>query len=284
MRYVFFLITFVYCSGLAAAEVTVTACASATVTQTTIPQLIEGFPEECIDLSSSLEPNEDGSFESQKESKTLEFAFGGCASLGRDTAYTMEHRWRYSITTSAGPGERATAFVTYDLSPERYTEGHGEFVETVSGVVEPGLCEEGLLHLSAGFEISTGLDSSTLVYHEDFNGLFHDPDSPGQGFDFNAHEQGLIVYYYGHTADGDRLWLISDVITEKLEFGRTFDLLMYEVTDGIFGHPEFSPSEWGRIMITLTDCDNGHAEFDGKDGQQSMRLARLTGLGDSSCE
>jgi len=47
--------TCVYCTGLAAAEVSVTACASATVTQTTIPQLINGFPEECITLNASLE-------------------------------------------------------------------------------------------------------------------------------------------------------------------------------------------------------------------------------------
>ncbi len=276
MRYLLFLIIFIYCSGLAAAEVTVTACASATVTQTTIPQLIHGFPEECIELSSSLEPNEDGSFESQSESKSLEFAWGGCATLGTDTAYTMEHRWRYSITINAGPRERATAFVTYDLAPERYTEGQGEFVETVSGVVEPPFCEDGLLHLSAGFEISTGLDSSTLVNHEDFSGLFYDPDSPGHGFDFNAHDQGLTIFYYGHTADGDRLWLISEMFTEKLEYGRSFDLLMYEVTDGIFGQPEFPPTEWGRILITLSDCDNGQADFDGNDGLLSMRLVRLT--------
>lgn len=283
MRYLLFLITFIYCTGLTAAEVTVTACASATVTQTTIPQLIDGFPEECIELSSSLEPNEEGSFESQTESKSLEFAWGGCASLGRDTAYTMEHRWRYSITTNAGPKERATAFVTYDLAPKRYTEGQGEFIETVSGEVKSTFCEDGLLHLSAGFEISTGLDSSTLVNHEDFSGLFYDPDSPGHGFDFNAHEQGFIIYYYGHTADGDRLWLMSEVITEKLEFGRSFDLLMHEVTDGIFGQPEFSPSEWGRVLITLSDCDHGLADFDGKDGQFSMKLARLTRTGGSSC-
>lgn len=284
MRYILFIIAFTYCTGLAAAEVTVTACASATVTQTTIPQRIEGFPEECIELSSILEPEDDGSFESKSESKTLEFAFGGCADLGADTAYTMEHRWRYSITTEAGPGEKANAFVTYDLAPERYTEGQGEYLETVNGEVEVGACEDGLFHLSAGFEISTGLDSSTLVFQQDFSGLFYDPDKPGHGFDFNAHEQGLIIYYYGHTANGDRLWLISEVLTEKLEFGRPIDLLMYEVTDGVFGQPEFSPSEWGRALITLFDCDNGQADLDGEDGEISTGLARLTGPGGTSCE
>lgn len=285
MRYIFLLlITSVYCTSLAAAEVNVTACASATVTQTTIPQLINGFPEECIVLTSTLEPDEDGSYRSQSESRTLDLVFGGCASLGTDTAYTMEHRWRYSITTSAGPGESATAFVTYDLSPKRYTEGEEEFVETVSGVVKSTFCEDGLLKLSAGFQISTGLDSTTLINHEDANGLFYDPDNPGHGFDFNAHDDGLTVFYYGHTADGDRLWLISETITDNLVYGRPYDLLMYEVTDGTFGQPVFPASEWGKISIILSDCDNGHADFDGKDGQLAMKLVRLVRSGSSSCE
>ena len=273
-----------YCTGLAAAEVSITACASATITQTTIPQLINGFPEECIVLTSTLEANEDGSYKAQSESKTLDFAFGGCNILDMNTAYTMEHRWRYSITTSAGPGESATAFVTYDLSPVRYTEGQGEFVETVSGTVKPTLCEDFFLQLSAGFSIATGLDSSTFENHQHASGIFYDPDNPGHGFDVNAHSQGLTVFYYGHSADGERLWLISETFTENIEYGQSYDLLMYEVADGVFGQPEFPGIEWGTISITLFDCDNGHADFDGNDGQLSMDFARLVRSADSSCE
>ena len=196
----------------------------------------------------------------------------------------MEHHWRYSITTSEARGEKVTAFVDYDRSDKRYPEGQGEFVETVSAVVETDVCEDGLLHLSAGFEISTGLDSDPLGKHEDFNGLFYDPDNPGHGFDFNAHNEGLTIFYYGHTADGKRFWLVSETITEKLEFGRSYDVLMYEVTDGTFGQPVFPPSEWGRVLVTLSDCDNGQANFDGIDGQLSMRLVRLVSSGASSCE
>jgi hypothetical protein len=276
--------TCVYCTGLAAAEVSVTACASATVTQTTIPQLISGFPEECITLNASLEEGEDGSYKAQSESKTLDFTFGGCNNLDWDTAYTMEHRWRYSIETIAGSGERATAFVTYSLSPVRFTEGAEEFVETVSGEVKPTFCEDRSLQLSAGFNIATGLDSSTLINRQDTNGIFHDPDNPGHGFDFNVHNQGFVVYYYGHTSDGERLWLISENITTDLAYGQPFDLLMYEVTDGVFGQPLLPETEWGTVSITLYDCDNGHADLDGQDGQVSMDLARLARSGDSSCE
>ena len=162
--------------------------------------------------------DEDGSYRSQIESKTLDFAFGGCNNLGDETSYTMEHRWRYSITTSSSPGERATAFVTYDRSPERYTEGSAEFV----------------LQLSAGFNIATGLDSTALINQQDVNGIFYDPGNPGHGFDFNAHDQGFTAYYYGHTADGERLWLVSETITTDLVYSQPFDLLMYDVTSTYF--------------------------------------------------
>jgi hypothetical protein len=276
--------TCVYCTGLAAAEVSITACASATVTQTTTPQVISGFPEECITLNASIEESEDGSYKAQSESKMLDFTFGGCNNLSRDSLYTMQHQWRYSIETSAGPKERATAFVTYDLSPVRFTKGAQEFVETVSGEVEPTYCEDFFLQLSAGFNIATGLDSSTLINRQDTNGIFHDPDNPGHGFDFNVHNQGFVVYYYGHTSDGERLWLISENITTDLAYGQPFDLLMYEVTDGVFGQPLLPETEWGTVSITLYDCDNGHADLNGKDGQVSMDLARLARSGDSSCE
>ena len=110
------------------------------------------------------------------------------------------------------------------------------------------------------------------------------PWNTGHGFDFIAHDQGFTVYYYGHTADGERLWLISETITTNLVYRQPYDLPMFEVSNGVFGQPEFPASEWGTITITLYDCDNGHADFDGKDGQLSMGLVRLVRLGDSSCE
>lgn len=285
MRYfAFLLITGFYYSSLFAAEVTITACASATVTQTTIPQLIHGFPEECIELNSTLEANEAGAYEAASESKTLDFAFGGCNNLGSDTTYIMDHEWRYSITTSAGPGETATAFVTYDLSPTMYTAGAGEFSETVSGTVKPTVCEDFFLQLTAGFNIATGLDSSTLGNQNDANGIFYDPENPGHGFDFNAHDEGFTVYYYGHTADGERLWLVSETIATNLVYGQIYNLQMYEVAGGVFGQPDFPATKWGMTAITLHDCDNGLAELDGKDGQLSMNLVRLARTGDSSCE
>lgn len=271
-------------ASLSAAEVTVTACASATITHTTMPQLVHGFPEECVTLTSTLEADADAPYRSESESKTLDFAFGGCAHLGTSTGYIMEHRWRYSIVTSAGAGERADAFVSYDMAPEVYTEGEGRFVESVTGEVKEGECADFFLQLTAGYSIATGLDSSKIGDPRDANGIFYDPENPGHGIDINVHSQGFTVYYYGHSAEGERLWLISQTVSTNLVYGQTYQLKMYEVSEGTFGQPKFPATEWGIMSLVLYDCDSGHADFDGVDGTLSMDLARVVRAGDSSCE
>lgn len=60
------------------------------------------------------------------------------------------------------------------------------------------------------------------------NGLFFDPAKPGHGFDVNQTEFGLMIYYYGHTNNGERLWLISDLFTELVDYNSAIVLPMYE--------------------------------------------------------
>lgn len=116
------------------------------------------------------------------------------------------------------------------------------------------------------------------------NGLFYDPANSGHGFDFNMHDAGFIVYYYGHTINGERLWLISEVFLEKIELGAPFKLKMFEIPDGLFGAPVFDTSSlWGEITITMVDCDSGSANFDGQDGVLEMSFVRLSGLAGINC-
>jgi hypothetical protein len=115
------------------------------------------------------------------------------------------------------------------------------------------------------------------------NGLFYDPANPGHGFDFNVFPSGLTVFYYGHSAAGDRLWLISETHPGKLYFQQPLALEFFEIADGYFGAPHPPTTPWGDITITLADCNSGHAELDGKDGLVAMDLVRLGGLAAASC-
>ena len=115
------------------------------------------------------------------------------------------------------------------------------------------------------------------------NGLFFDPNNPGHGFDFNMTEYGLIIYYYGHTNDGERLWLISSLFTDPVEYNSPVTLTMNEVSFGTFNNPVQIETSWGSLTLTMTDCDNGVAVLDGIDGQFEMSFTRGAGLKDISC-
>lgn len=125
---------------------------------------------------------------------------------------------------------------------------------------------------------------SELANDAGVNGLFYDPDNPGHGFDIVRHEGGLIVYYYGHSATGERLWLISDNYQENLNYEDPFSIDMYEIAEGTFGHPAQPASKWGSIDMTFSSCDAGQAMLTGNDGTLAIDFVRLAAIPDTSCE
>ena len=101
--------------------------------------------------------------------------------------------------------------------------------------------------------------------------------------DVNNHEQALVIYYYGHSVSGQRLWLISENYIEDIAFNQAVTLKMLEIVDGTFGNPVFEPTSWGDLTIEFADCDTGHAILDGLDGSISFDFIRLTGLENIDC-
>jgi hypothetical protein len=124
---------------------------------------------------------------------------------------------------------------------------------------------------------------SALQNQMGFNGLFYDPNNSGHGLDVNNHEQALIIYYYGHSETGQRLWLISENYYEDIVFNQAITLSMLEIVNGTFGNPVFDPTVWGELTIEFADCDTGHAMLDGVDGNISFDFVRLTGLQEVDC-
>ena len=125
--------------------------------------------------------------------------------------------------------------------------------------------------------------AGSLIKDLGVNGLFYDPNNSGHGFNFVAHATGLTVYYYGHTATGERLWLVSEVFEQDLEFNVLYELEMFEVVSGGFGQPQPPATNWGTLGISLADCDTGHASFSGLDGTLEMDFVRLTDIPGISC-
>lgn len=116
------------------------------------------------------------------------------------------------------------------------------------------------------------------------NGLFYDPANSGHGFDVVRHEDGLVVYYYGHTASGERLWLISDNFQGDLDYNQPFEITLFEILNGTFGQPKAPVSTWGAITMEFSSCDSGRAVLNGIDGNIAFDFVRLAGIPGVSCE
>jgi len=284
-----FFFALVLCSDpIHAAEISIEACASATVTSASAEGALSGFPEECYILS--VQTDEEAPFNSKAESASYQFYFGGCNSTGADVSYTMEHNMRYTVTGGADEEhEQRSLRIRYSLSPMTYTDYSGEFNQVNNGVIEDGLCYDFVTMLTLDANAASGLTPYSPFPVYDARGLYYDPDKPGHGFDVNVHEQfqsteaGLTAYYYGHTADGERLWLISETISPEYRYGDAMELKMFAVPNGVLGDPGDEVVQWGTAKITLYDCKEGFARLNGTDGEIQMNLEKLVTYRDSSC-
>lgn len=125
----------------------------------------------------------------------------------------------------------------------------------------------------------------TLANAAGLNGLFYDPSNPGHGFDINFTDDGLVVYYYGHTEGGERLWLVSEAGDDHLRFGQPIELALYEWPGGAFGTPApGGTTPWGMMTLILQDCHGGDAVLDGLDGRVVVPLVRLAGVPGVFCD
>ena len=117
-------------------------------------------------------------------------------------------------------------------------------------------------------------------------GLWYDPAKDGEGYNLIVAPAGRILYYYGFKANGLRLWLISDVIAETLDIGKTIEVTMFEATEGTFSTPVPSGESlivWGSAKIIVIDCNNVTIVIEGVDGSKTSNTVRLAGIIGLSC-
>lgn len=241
-----------------------------------MPGAIGGFTEQCINLNMTLETDLNDKYKRISEDQPLHLAWGGCNTTGVDVNFTMETNWHYSITTLAEEGERASAHMRYAQSPTYRNTGTAAFTDTFSDVMSDGICIDAFPTLLIGFDIATGLDPLSLRRDENVRGLFFDVDNPGHGFDFNFLTAGFQLFYYGHTPEGERLWLISEPIDENIEYGQPVELDLFEVPVGTYGFPDNSSTvDWGTVTILFSDCKTAQVFMQGADGNLSLDLVRL---------
>jgi hypothetical protein len=191
------------------------------------------------------------------------------------------------VTLWVNPGDEFSTPVIDKVSVDLLNRGGAEVTsvsirgEQMAG--QPAYFDDLMVGYEFG-DVTAAPVSGSLTNDLGMNGLFYDPNNPGHGFNFVVHGLGLTVYYYGHSATGERLWLMSETFAGDLEFDLPFELQMLEVVTGEFGLPQLPATAWGTLSISLADCDTGHASFSGIDGSLEMDFIRLSALPGITCQ
>jgi hypothetical protein len=119
-----------------------------------------------------------------------------------------------------------------------------------------------------------------------YNGLWYDSLLEGEGYNIVTTSVGTVIYFYGSDSDGERFWLISELVRAPFVDGEQSTIVMYESTGGTHAAPIPSArglSVWGELRLTFTDCDNGTAILEGIDGSKTSAIAKLAGVPGSFC-
>jgi hypothetical protein len=132
------------------------------------------------------------------------------------------------------------------------------------------------------FYINSGPDSLpvTVAANNAYNGAWYDPLLDGEGYNIVTTDSGTGIYFYGSDINGNRLWLISDLLPGPIRRGVEIEIDMYESTGGVFGSPVSSArglSLWGTVEFVFTDCQSGVATLKGTDGEKVSRIVKITG-------
>lgn len=115
------------------------------------------------------------------------------------------------------------------------------------------------------------------------SGLWYSPALDGEGFNIVESDVGTLIYYYGFNRNGQRQWLVSDVIPDLLETGVEVTTNLYSSISGSFDTPVGSADSleyWGTLSATRTACDAVSLDLRGRDGRkvtETIRLANVIG-------
>lgn len=129
-------------------------------------------------------------------------------------------------------------------------------------------------------------DDPAPVPGSDFSGPWFDPESDGEGYLVFQTPAGWLIYFFGYSSDGDRLWLVSNLLEiENPMLGQAYDFTMLVGTPGSFEMPTPSADleTWGILQVYLADCASGVFVLEGLDGKKTSNVSKLIGIEGSTC-
>ena len=119
-----------------------------------------------------------------------------------------------------------------------------------------------------------------------WSGLWYDPSLDGEGYQIFDTSAGWIVYFYGYSSDGERLWLVSDPtdIGEPV-LDKSYTLQMKEGIPGSFNSP--TPSEqlvdWGTLGVNFQDCNKALFVLESSSLLKISESIKIIGVNGAEC-
>ncbi|MFK7957582.1 MAG: GDSL-type esterase/lipase family protein [Lysobacterales bacterium] len=116
-------------------------------------------------------------------------------------------------------------------------------------------------------------------------GLWFDPAFDGEGYDIVQSAGGITVFYYGYDSNGNRLWLISELLADRPALNQPISLTMSVGNGGTFQQPipGSQLEQWGTLSMTVTECGAGEFVIDGLDGTKTHAVVKLADVVGTSC-
>ncbi len=171
---------------------------------------------------------------------------------------------------AAGQDFPLSAYFHADLTP-----GHYVLVSEVPNPAQPDP-DNPEVSMLVEFSVAPGAG---------LTGVWYDPATDGQGWNFIATPNGVFGYFYGYADSGEPLWLLTEELIGDLVAGEpvTYNLLHGEL--GSFSDPVHPDdlSHWGEVTFTFESCSQATAEMSGLDGSQSQQLQRVADTVGATC-
>lgn len=167
-------------------------------------------------------------------------------------------------------------------------DGHAELADHSGQMIQVfDLSPLALVH-------GASMDDCRILPEEDIgpvalNAAWYDPATSGQGWNLIYSSAGLMGYFYGYTADGEPLWLVTEDVIADVELGESveFSLLSNQSEGATFDAPADPATleTWGEVTLTFDDCRSGTADIQGLDGTQIQDIEVLAqALAMPACE
>jgi len=185
-----------------------------------------------------------------------------------------------------GPGNDEIEY-GFSLNLAEVQPGVTSSVRRTNGTVNDQITNVEYAHFSDAAVPLPTMPESQIAGLSGIAGLWYDPSLDGEGFNVITTPSGTVVFFYGYSADGERLWLVSETLTDDFGFEQSIDLTMYKGNDGTFDSPAKPPealSEWGRLTALFDSCGSGRLALNGEDGIKATYQVKLAGIADADCQ